>query len=108
MLGEAARKHGLIVWFDPAKQYSQFVASLGDSLDDIPVLPHTGSHLALRRAIEPFVGLKQADDAWRDAPGAVLVYLPLDQAQTDDALSDLTAIGTVFAPKETGSRNTGL
>jgi len=80
--------HGLVVWYDPDGHYQSFAAHL--SIPDATVLRYEGSFFALRHAIEPFIAGFE--------PPRLVVYVPLDQAQTHHALLEAEAAGVVMQP----------
>ncbi len=77
---------GMVVWYDPEHYYAHFVESL--TLPATHVARLTDSFFALRHEIEPFLE--------GELPGRVVVYVPLSQEQTHDALVEIGAAGGVL------------
>ena len=78
---------GPVVWFDSDRTYESILACLGE---DVPVFRYTDSFLRLRREVDPHM------DGFD--PPKILVYVPLDESDTHDALVELTAAGTTLRP----------
>ncbi len=94
------QEHGVVVWFDPDRYYAGTPATFGD---DVHVLCYEDSFLKLRRAVDD---LHLLDG---ETPSKLLVYVPLDQATTHDALVELTSVGVELQPGASArSRNTRL
>lgn len=90
---------GVVVWFDPERHYQKVAATL--AIDHATVARYDGSFFQLRREIEPML---QAPD-----PPRLVVYVPLAETQTHDALIELISIGVTMFPGATSlSRNTRL
>ncbi len=81
-LGES----GPIVWFDPDRTYE----SVLPCLDDVPVFRYTDSFLRLRHDVDSHM------NGW-DPPG-IVVYVPMEERDTHDALVELTAAGITLRP----------
>jgi len=89
----------LVVWFDPDRHYEGFVRSL--SLPGAVVAAYADSFFVLRRAIEPHLA--------GEAPPSLLVYVPLAEEDTHNALAELTRTGVVIKPGQSPwQRNTRL
>lgn len=89
----------IVLWFDPEHHYTDLVADL--------VLPYTriarydGSFFALRAEIDQLLDSNE--------PPRLLVYVPLTEEATDEALVELAALGVVLKPGQaTQQRNTRL
>ena len=83
LLSKQIHDHGVVVWYDSEQNYKSFVETL-----DLPatyIVRFTDSFFALRHEIEPFLD--------RPEPGRALVYVPLAQEQTHDALVEAGAAG---------------
>lgn len=92
-------EHGLVVWYDPEGHYRGAAADL--SIDRATVVRYDGSYFALRHQVEPLMGEVE--------PPRLVVYVPVDQSKTNDALIELEAAGVVIAPgQQPPSRNTRL
>lgn len=90
---------GLVLWFDPEKHYVSLAESL--TLSRTTVARYEGSFFALRKEIEPLMG--------SDNPSRLVVYVPLSQADTHNALVEVEVAGVVMMPgQQPPSRNTRL
>ncbi|MDW8403769.1 PglZ domain-containing protein [Chloroflexus sp.] len=89
----------IVLWFDPERHYTAFAQSL--SLPGVTVARYEGSFFALRHAIDD---LLKGDD-----PPRLLVYVPLAEEDTHDALSELAATAAILKPGQGSTqRNTRL
>src|SRR5712692_9819860 len=79
---------GLVVWFDPTREYIDLLPAL--DLKEAGLVRYDGSFFRLRREIEPLLG--------GERPPRLVVYVPLDQAATEDALIEATAAGVTIYP----------
>jgi hypothetical protein len=86
VLSKQIDEKSIVLWYDPEQSYGDFAASL--ALPDTHIAHFTDSFFALRREIEPFLS---SPEALR-----LLVYVPLDESQTHDALIELKAAGSVM------------
>ncbi len=94
-------EHRLVVWFDPEEDYTGLVPDL--SLPDTVVEAYDGSFFELRHRLEPYLG------APGDSPPRLLVYVPLSEEATHNALIELTEPGVVLRPgSHSRKRNTRL
>ena len=84
-------RHGIVVWFDPERQYGHVAESL--EMPEGAVHSYTDSFLALRHAVDRLL-----NDLQVDRPPRLVVYVPLGKEQTDDALVELTAAGVELRP----------
>lgn len=78
----------LVVWYDPERYYADVACKL--ALQDATVECYDGSFFALRHKIEPLMGGYE--------PPRLVVYVPLEQANTQHALAELEAAGVVMMP----------
>ncbi len=91
--------HALVVWYDPETHYRAVAADL--TLANTTVARYDGSFLQLRRDIDPLMN--------EHHPPRLLVYVPMDQGETDHALAELDAAGVVVQPgQQPPARNTRL
>lgn len=88
----------VIVWFDPECYYSDFISQL--AVPNTHIESYQGSFFALRAAVSPLLD--------GDMPPRLLVYIPLAQEATEDALIELTTIAAILKPGQTAQRNTRL
>ena len=89
----------LVVWFDPDGHYRAFAEAL--ALPETTIARYAGSFFALRREVDH---LLDGDDAPR-----LLVYAPIAEEATDDALIELISLGVTLKPGQNPwQRNTRL
>ncbi|HEY7492340.1 MAG TPA: hypothetical protein VIH59_14675 [Candidatus Tectomicrobia bacterium] len=91
--------HGLVVWYDPEQAYGDVVAQ--PHLAETTLLCYQGSFFVLRYRMEPFLEFVDDDGKLRasvEAPSRVLIYVPLDRARTQHALTEAEAAGVVMEP----------
>lgn len=90
---------GLVVWYDPERVYGCVVAEL--SLPNTTVARFDGSFLKLRKEIDHLMN--------GEYPPRLLVYVPLAQEKTSNALIELECAGVVMRPgQQPPSCNTRL
>lgn len=92
-------EYNIVLWFDPERHYTVFVQEL--RLPNVTVARYEGSFFALRHEI---------DHLFRgDHPPRLLVYVPLAEEETHEALSEVAATAAIIKPGH-GSvqRNTRL
>lgn len=91
--------HGVVVWYDPERHYTDAAETL--NISNTAVARYDGSFFALRQQVEPL--LESSD------PPRLVVYVPLDQAETHNALVELETAGVVLKPgQQPPSHNTRL
>ena len=91
--------HGLVVWFDPEKQYENLASNL--AISETTIICYEGSFFALRHAVQPLLN--------DENPPRLLIYVPLDQGETHNALVELATAGVTLKPgQQPPSRNTRL
>ena len=78
---------GPVVWFDPDRTYEPVLACLSK---EIPIFRYEDSFLKLRHEVDPH--MNGVD------PPKIVVYVPLDEKDTHDALVELTAAGITLRP----------
>ena len=118
LIAKQVEDHGLVVWYDPEQAYSAVVEQIGRTprqtnhkgptddgqrtRDNGPrTISYTGSFFQLRHEIDGLMNDEQ--------PPRLVVYVPLDQSQTDHALAELEAAGVVMQPgQQPPQRNTRL
>ncbi len=92
-------EHRLVVWFDPEQHYADVVPTL--DFPETSVESYDGSFFALRHAIDSLMGHAE--------PPRLLVYVPMREEQTHNALIELTSAGIVLKPGQSSpQRNTRL
>lgn len=99
LIARQVDEHKIVVWFDPERHYASFAAAL--ALPATTIARYEGSFFALRHQLDH---LLNGDDAPR-----LVVYVPLSEDATQDALVELTAAGVVLKPgQQPWQRNTRL
>ncbi|MBD0371450.1 MAG: PglZ domain-containing protein [Pyrinomonadaceae bacterium] len=89
----------LVVWFDPEKQYKDVAQAL--NIPETKIAHYDGSFFALRHEIEPYISGYE--------PRRLIVYVPLDHAETRNALAEVEAAGVIMRPgQQPPARNTRL
>ena len=110
MLAEQVARRGIVVWYDPEKAYTKFASEL--SLPETTVLYYEDGFFRLRRELEPhleFVNDTGKPNDGCGVPPNVVIYAPLDRAQTDHALVEAETAGVVVEPgAEAPERNSRL
>ncbi len=92
-------EHALVVWYDLEGHYRSVVASL--ALPKTSVARYDGSFFRLRHEIDALLN--------DNHPPRLVVYVPMDQTQTDHALIELEAAGVIMQPgQQPPARNTRL
>ncbi len=90
---------GLVVWYDPEVHYRSIAKDL--TLPGTTVVHYTGSFFSLRHEIEPLIGNLE--------PPRLVIYVPVSQVQTHNALVEIEAAGVVMKPgQQPPNRNTRL
>ncbi len=99
LIAKQVEDRQLVVWYDPEKAYPEAAASL--SLPNTTVARYDGSFFKLRHQIDHLMNGEQ--------PPRLVVYVPLDRADTHSALIELDEAGVVMQPgQQPPSRNTRL
>jgi hypothetical protein len=108
LLGKLARqidREKIVLWYDPEHAYGGVADTLEDNVQAMPpgtrFARYQDSFFALRYAVEPLIGGLD--------PPRLLIYLPLEQADTENALVELETLGVVVRPgQQPVARNTRL
>lgn len=98
LITRQVNERGLVIWFDAEKHYREFAETL--AIPNSTVARYEGSYFALRHQIEPLLD--------GEAPPRLVVYVPLAEADTHNALIELICAGVVLKPGEVRPRNTRL
>jgi hypothetical protein len=99
LIAKQVEDHCLVVWYDPERHYWSVADAL--TLPKTTVARYDGSFLQLRRDIDHLLNEQH--------PPRLLVYLPMNQSDTDHALAELEAAGVVMQPgQQPPNRNTRL
>lgn len=99
MIARQVDDHGLVVWFDPEGHYREVAKGL--AISNTTIARYDGSFFALRHEIELLLnGLELP---------RLVVYIPLDPADTHNALVEVEVAGVVMKPgQQPPMRNTRL
>ncbi len=90
---------GLVVWYDPEVHYQDIAQDL--ILPGTTIARYTDSFFDLRHEIEPLLGILE--------PPRLVIYVPLSQGETHNALVECEAAGVVMKPgQQPPARNTRL
>jgi hypothetical protein len=99
LIAKQVSDHGLVVWFDPDGSYLDIAQKL--DIDAASVARYERSFLKLRRDIEPLIS--------GEKPPRLVVYVPLNPAETHDALVEVLSAGVALFPgANPWQRNTRL
>lgn len=99
LLAKQVEDRGLVVWYDPEGAYADAAASL--ALPKTTMAHCDGSFFRLRHEIDHLMNGEQ--------PPRLVVYVPMAQADTHNALVELEAAGVVMRPgQQPPNRNTKL
>jgi hypothetical protein len=83
LIAKQVDDHALVVWYDPERHYRTVAADL--TRPETRVARYDGSFLQLRRDNDSLLNDQH--------PPRLLVYIPMDQGETDHALAELEAAG---------------
>jgi PglZ domain len=110
MLYRQVKHRGIVVWYDPDKAYAKLAQSL--NLPDTTVLSYTDGFFRLRYELEPQLDFVTGESKPKDGCGVppnVIVYVPMERAQTAQALVEAETAGVVVEPgAEVPERNSRL
>ncbi|MGA2256671.1 MAG: PglZ domain-containing protein [Thermoguttaceae bacterium] len=99
LIAKQVEDRGLVVWYDPEKTYAQAASEL--TLPQTTIARYSDSFFRLRHEID-----QQLNDG---QPPRLVVYVPMPQEETNDALIELEAAGIVMRPgQQPPNRNTKL
>src|SRR6266851_9353157 len=99
LIAKQVEENGLVVWYDPNARYRTIARDL--VLPNTTVVRYAESFFSLRHEIEPLMNTLD--------PPRLVIYVPLDQAETHHALIELEAAGVVMKPGDPSiKRNTRL
>lgn len=91
--------NGIVVWYDPDRHYTEIVHTL--NIHNTTVTCYSDTFFGLRHKIEHLL-----DDL---NPPRLLIYVPIDPIETNNALVELEAAGVIMKPgQQPPSRNTKL
>src|SRR5258707_4863870 len=79
---------GIVVWFDPERHYQQFTQTL--AIPDTTIACYKGSFFALRYQVDALLE--------GETPPHLVIYVPLAEEDTQQALIELSAAGIVLKP----------
>ena len=81
---------GLVVWYDPEQAYGAVAAEL--HLPETTVARYDGSFFQLRKEIDHLLNNGQ--------PPRLVVYVPIERAETNSALIELDCAGVIMQPRQ--------
>src|SRR5262249_21990001 len=99
LIARQVKRRGIVVWYDPERAYAKLVEKL--DLPQIGVVMYTDGFFHLRHALEAQLEFVTPDGKPRDdcgVPPNVVVYVPLDRAESCDALIEAETAGAVVEP----------
>lgn len=97
LIAKQVEEHGLVVWYDPEQAYT--AAAL--NWPATTLARYDGSFFQLRQSIDHLLNGRQ--------PPRLVVYVPLERADTHAALVELEAAGVIMQPgQQPPNRNTRL
>ena len=89
----------LVVWYDPQQAFAQAAAEL--AIPNTTIARYEGSFFKLRREIDHLLNDSQ--------PPRLVVYVPLERTEADNALIELDCAGVIMQPgQQPPARNTRL
>ena len=88
LIEKQVENRGIVVWYDPEGCYADFAKRL--SLPETTVERYNGSFFELRSRIEHLMGGLE--------PPRLVIYIPLDRAETENALIEAEVAGVVMRP----------
>lgn len=99
LIAKQVDEYGIVIWFDPDKHYLEFAKSFSNP--DTNIFLYKNSFFELRYQIKDLItGFE---------PPRLLVYVPLDETESEDALIELQIAGVTLKPgQQPPSRNTRL
>lgn len=97
LVQENLDEHGVVIWYDPEKQYSSVVEKLKQN---VPVLFYEGSFFKLRYQLEDYLAGMEREK--------VLVYVPEKHNEIASPLIEAESCGTFMKPGGPTGRNTRL
>jgi len=93
---------GIVVWFDPEEHYNEFIENL--SIEKTTITSYKDNFIGLRYEVDHLL-----NDISMDRAPRLLVYVPVAEEYTHDALVEMTIAGTVMKPGAPArQRNTRL
>jgi hypothetical protein len=99
LIARQVKRRGIVVWYDPERAYAKLVESF--DLPQSSVVRYTDGFFRLRHALEQHLEFVTAEGKPRDdcgVPPNVVVYVPLDRAESSDALVEAETAGVVVEP----------
>src|SRR5947209_7207823 len=88
LIAKQVEERSLVVWYDPGADYRAVAERI--AIPGTTIACYDGSFLKLRREIDPLLNDLEAPK--------LVVYVPLEQANTYHALVELEAAGVVMQP----------
>src|SRR2546430_2333130 len=94
----AVNQHGVVVWFDPERRFAGMMEHF--TLPECQIYHYTDSFFALRHSVDPMLN--------DELPPHIVIYVPLAEAGTHNALIELISAGVTMAPDAPAERCTNL
>ncbi len=99
MVEKQINEHGIAVWYDPDSEYEQLLTDI--NIDNTAILKYEDSFFRLRHTAEHYLEfLDENDRPIHDCsvPQQLLVYVPRNRIETNNALIELECAGAVIEP----------
>ncbi len=99
MITKQVENSGLVVWYDPEKNYTNVINEL--TIPETTILRFENSFFKLRSEIEPLLEFINKDNKPRHdcgVPPRLLIYVPKSRNETHYALIEAEAAGVVLEP----------
>jgi hypothetical protein len=90
LIAKQVDDRGLVVWYDPEEAYRAAVADW--RLPNTTVTRYDGSFFKLRNEIDHLLNNGQ--------PPRLVVYVPVERAETHSALIELDSAGVIMQPQQ--------
>lgn len=90
LIAKQVNEKNLVVWYDPEQAYSKVAAEL--SIPKTIIARYDGSFLRLRREVDHLLDGNE--------PPRLVVYVPMERTETDNALIELDCAGVIMQPRQ--------
>ncbi|MGV8119619.1 MAG: PglZ domain-containing protein [Candidatus Xenobiia bacterium LiM19] len=88
LLEKQVDQNHVVIWFDPEKHYEEMASNL--SLPGVRIFRYTDSFFSLRHEVDPLMSA--------DEPPSCIIYVPMSEEKTEDALVCYTVFSSVLKP----------
>lgn len=99
LIARQVKRRGIVVWYDPERVYTKLVETF--DLSQTSIVRYADGFFRLRHALEPQLEFVTVEGKPRDdcgVPPNVVIYVPLDRAESSDALVEAETAGVVVEP----------